>query len=160
MAFIDTPYKYLVLLLLIINWCIKGNRKFYLINIITAANILLILNSVFQIRQWLGMYYLAKQLNISAEHDYNFLKFNYQLCLQLLIIMLPLLFLFKKLSANLWLTILMLILLWWNDIVASVGYYNTDNFIFKILNYSCLLTATYALLWLQKRLPSQLPKNV
>ena len=82
-----------------------------------------------------------------------------------IVLIIPFLFLFKKLSANLVLTVCMLALLKWDMLEklfqkikyntgASSSYSNSYS-TFEILNYSCLLIGIYALLFLLKRLPHQ-----
>lgn len=165
MDFIDEAYSFLLLLSLPVFGLLKEKERKYLINIIAVANSVLLFNSVFVARQLYALRSIMKQLN-ATEHNSLHSGFGWFELRLLLIILLPLLFLFKKLSANGWLTLLMFVLLNWSwgqrSISSGQDFFSTwsiygsgSDLVFNILNYLSLLVGGYALLWLLKRLPNQ-----
>ena len=165
MYFIDVAYSFLIVLLLPCFWLLKKEYRKYLINIIAVANITLLFYSVFVARQLYALYSMMKQFNNTGNYSIHSTYGWFELRLAMIII-LPFLFLFKKLSANGWLTLLLLILLNWSrcqqylspgtDFLSSWSvYYSFGDLAFKILNYLSLIVGGYALLWLLKRLPYQ-----
>jgi hypothetical protein len=165
MDFIDVTYSFLILLSLPGLWLLKKEWKIYLINIVAVGNITLLFYSVFVSRQLYALYSLVKQFNTAGNYSLHSSFGWFELRLTMIII-LPFLFLFKKLSANGWLTFLIFILLNWSrcqqflspgaDFLSSWRvYYSSGDLAFKILNYLSLLVGGYALLWLLKRLPHQ-----
>lgn len=165
MEFIDIAYSYLIPFLLFGIMVIKKNTRIYILNTIAVANISLIFYSIFIARQLYALYYISKSLPFSNNsNQFNFGWFQLRLGL---LILLPIAFLFRKLSANLLITCSILVLLWWDKIqflyksgdTSVYGFYSGMDLLFKILNYTCLLIAGYALLWLLKRLPYQQAQN-
>ena len=165
MDFIDVAYSFLIVLLLPCFWLLKKEHRKYLVNIIAVANVTLLFYSVFVARQLYALYSMMKQFNTTGNYSQhaNYGWFELRLAM---IILLPFLFLFKKLSANGWLALLLFILLNWSrcqqllspgtDFLSSWSvYYSFSDLAFKILNYVSLLVGGYALLWLLKRLPFQ-----
>lgn len=163
MDFIDVAYSFLIILSLPCIWLLKKEYRKYLINIIAVANISLLFYSVFVARQLYALYSILKQFHNTGSTHTSYGWFELRLAL---IIILPFLFLFKKLSANGWLALLLFILLNWSrcqqllspgtDFLSSWSdYYSFSDLTFKILNYLSLLVGGYALLWLLKRLPYQ-----
>ncbi len=165
MDFIDVAYSFLILLLLPGFWLLNKEWKKYLINIIAVGNITLLFYSAFVSRQLYALHSMVKQFNTAGNYSLyaGFGWFELRLAM---ILLLPFVFLFKKLSANGWLTLLLFILLNWarcqqflssgTDFLSSWNaYYSFSDLTFKILNYVSLLVGGYALLWLLKRLPHQ-----
>jgi len=155
MEFIDTAYLFSIPLFLLLSLIKINKYQKYCINIIATANTVLILNSFFIIRQLFGFYYLGKKLGIEY-HDQSFSLIKYlgnTFYIQLAIILMPVLFLYKKLAASKWLSVIMLILLF--SIHHSFFFYSLSAILFHWLNYFCLMIGAYALLWLLKRLPFQ-----
>jgi hypothetical protein len=153
MEFIDTAYVILIPFIVLLSLIVKNQYKDYCINIISAANVLLILNAVFILRQFLALYYLGKRLGFdTSDKSIDLISYlGKTFYLQLAIIILPFIFLHKKLSGNRWLTVVMLIL--FISLYRNTFFYYLSTNIFSWLNYFCLLIAAYALLWLLKRLP-------
>jgi hypothetical protein len=139
----------------------KKDWKIYLPGFIATGNVILLFYSVFIIRQLYALHLFAREYGIpgNSVNDYP----GWFELRTAAIILLPLLFLFKSLSANRWLTLLMLVLLNWTRLIAPLYHkrlflfniYYDSSFLVKILNYLCLLMSGYALLWLLKRLPHQ-----
>lgn len=165
MDFIDTAYSFFTPFLLIGCLLLKNNYKKYAVNVMAVVNISLIFYSVFIARQLYSLYFFTKDFNL-ANRSFQVNMGWFELRLGLLML-LPFIFLFKKLSAGFFLTAIILVLLWWNKVqelfinrTFSVNpFYTQVDWLFKILNYICLLVAGYALLWLLKRLPHQQAKN-
>jgi hypothetical protein len=165
MEFIDIAYSYLTPLLLLGILVLKKSTRKYIFNTIAFVNIALIFYSIFIARQLYALYYISKSLPFS-NNRYHFNIGWLQLRLGLLML-LPVVFLFRKLSANLLITCSILVLLWWDKIqflyksgdTSVYGFYSGIDLLFKILNYTCLLIAGYALLWLFNRLPYQQAQN-
>ncbi len=153
MEFIDIAYVVLIPLIILLSFVVKKQLKNYCINIIATANLLLLLNSVFIVRQFLALYYLGKQLGFDTKaKSFDLISYlGNTFYLQLGIIILPFVFLYKKLSGNKWLTVFMLLL--FVCLYRNTFFYYLSANIFAWLNYFCLLIAAYALLWLLKRLP-------
>jgi len=154
MEFIGAAYIFLMPFLLAAFLLINKSRKPFVLGFISVSNILLLLHSLFLIRQLYMLYHLALSsgLNPSGYH-YAIGWFEIRL---LLLVLLPLLFIIKKFSSNILLTAVMLVLLCWNNIPTFFAVFSNEaGLLFKTLNYFCLFIAAYALLWLLKRLPHQ-----
>jgi hypothetical protein len=128
------------------GWKKKGT------NLLAVTNLLLIGNSVFVCRQLIGIYYLARSLDIAykpiGDPDPWFaIQF---MCM----VLLPLLSLHSYFRRNSWYSLLVLLLLYqFYPVGTWVGY----DLAYKIMGYLCLMCAAYALLWLLKKLPYQSP---
>ncbi len=159
MDFIDTAYAFFAPVVLLCCLFFKNNNKIIAINLLAVTNILLILYSVFVARQLYALYVFGERFS-TANPAYNMSVGWFEMRL-ILLLFLPMFFLSKKLSANIFLTLTMLLLLWWSptqqiivDQKFSVHpFYSWIDWLFKILNYICLLISGYALLWLLKKLP-------
>jgi hypothetical protein len=83
----------------------------------------------------------------------------------ILIVLLPFLFLIKKISANRWLSLLLLFLLLYDvgmrwikpskDFNFTVINFSTNNLLFQAMHYLSWFILVYALFWFIKKLPSQ-----
>lgn len=154
MQFIQVAYCTTVPLLLIALWMIPKPYRKVLLNIVAVSNFLLIGYSLFLIRQLVGLYQLSQQFQVDARAD----KFTIDLpaVRLLLVIILPLLFLYKPLRHSWLLTGILLVLLYWNNPVYS---WNDYDLFTKIPVYLSLFSSGYALLWLLKQLPHQSRKE-
>lgn len=154
MAFVDVGYIITVLCCLTALFFVPHDRKQYLWAVLVAANLLLVLHSIFMVRQVAGILQIARkaanQLGLpSTPIPYQLDGFTLRLAL---IVLLPVLFWFRQWRSNLWLSLLLVYLLL--D-MHPVSLWYATGFTFKIMNWLCLLCAAYALLWLRKRLPWQ-----
>lgn len=166
--FIDIGYAFSILFLIVFALISKKQISIYLKNCIVVSNHLLILFSWYLLYQFYQIIQFILSLNLKMDKvpkqpiEISWFQIKF-----LLIVTLPYLFLFKKLSKNYVLSVAMLILLQW-DFFAMLynsfikGEENSGILFYipyladlKILNYICLFIAVYALLWLLKRLPSQ-----
>ncbi len=155
MEFIQIAYCCITPFLLIVAYLHYDEKVKQLgANFLVAANVLLTFYSVFLFRQMLGLYHIAKQAAemfgvtqpaAPAELQWFFAR-------QVAVIILPFLFLWRKLQANILLTALALVLLFWDHPVAI---WNTYDLVFKIASYFFLFCSGYALLWLLNLLPYQ-----
>lgn len=154
MQFIQVAYCTTVPLLLIALWIIRKPSRKILLNILAVSNFLLIGYSLFLIRQLVGLYQLSQQFQVNdgariATLDIPTVRL-------LLIVMLPLLFFSKLLRKSRLLTLVLVVLLYWNNPVHS---WNDYDLFTKIPVYLSLFSSAYALLWLLKQLPHQSRKE-
>lgn len=156
MDFIQIGYMVTVPLLLLWSRWGRGAQPVNGKRLWAASNLLLIGHSVFLFRQITGSMLLAqsmaKQMGIDATHTfYQPDWFTVRLFLSML---LPLFFFFKKFRSNGWITLVMLVLLYWN---YPPVLWNGFGLLWKILTYACLLCSGFAALWLLRQLPEQKP---
>ncbi|MBA4196607.1 MAG: hypothetical protein C0459_03540 [Chitinophaga sp.] len=156
MIFIADYYKYFALVVLLIS-LFKNNYQLVFKNVLAVMNILILLNTFIFLKTSWELYEAFQQLHFSNS-KYNWLDSFYlgkQTVFLIIELLLPVIFLFNKLSANKILTTVLLVCFWY-----SLGNEQPEISIFKFLNYASLFIAVYALLWLLKRLPSQRQTNV
>ena len=155
MEFIQIAYCCITPFLLIVAY-LHYNEKIKQLgaNLLATANVLLPFYSVFIFRQMLGLYHLAKQAADLFQTTQPTAPEGLQwfLARQVAVILLPLLFLWKKLQASIILTVILLLLLFWDH---PVTIWNTYDLGFKIASYFFLFCSGYALLWLLNLLPYQ-----
>lgn len=154
MQFIQVAYCTTVPLLLITQWVTRKPYRNLLLNILAVSNFLLIGYSLFQIRQLVGLYQLSQQFQVNDTAR----RFTMDLpaVRLMLVIILPVLFLYKPLRHSRPLTWIILILLYWNNPLYS---WNDYDLFTKIPVYLSLFSSGYALLWLLKQLPHQSRKE-
>lgn len=154
-AFIQIAYCCSIPLLLFFSLrFVTGKWALISHQLIATSNILLLLLSAFLVKQSMGLYHLAKQTTFfqhNASHNVIDLIDGFFIR-QLIIILLPLLFLFKKWRGNKILTLCMLLLMYWNN---PVSVWNNYDLLFKVLAYLSLLTAAFALLWMSNQFTVQ-----
>lgn len=158
MVFIDIAYAVTVPFLLLITWLGALRWKRYALSLLAVSNLLLILHSIFLIRQIAGVVLLAKKVTAQLEFPsytipYELNGYTAGLCLTIL---LPMVFFFRAWRTSQWITLCMLLLVYWNN---PVTLWHTYDLFFNILNYLCLLCAGYALLWLRNALPRSHKNN-
>jgi len=161
MEFIDTAYSFLAPFLFICFLFAKGHFKKYALNLVAVINTLLVFYSLFTARQLYALYAWESQFHLSNT-PLNAYSLGWVQLRLILLLLLPLFFLKKEYAANLFLTGLVVFLFWCDKLMSLYKYhdlslhpfYSLLDWTFKILNYSCLLVAGYALLWLAKKLPS------
>jgi hypothetical protein len=163
MEFLEVGYAYLVPILLIV-WCFaKGVNRIYIICLIAVFNVSLLFFVVQLCREYYGLYKLAKAFGFNVTPKGLMLLFSTNIPIFLknvAVTLLPLLFLFRRLNSNLFLSITMLVLLWWDYFyglfthkeVPLIGN-NYSSVIFLVLNSFSLYVGLYGLLWLWKKLP-------
>ncbi len=169
--FVDIAYSISIIFFIVGSTFLKPSFKQYFSNCIVVNNKLLILYSWYLLYKFYQLIQFIIGLNIKVENKINQpIEIGWFEIRFILLILFPYLFLFKKLAKNIWLSLLMLCILQ-SDILISI-YRTTFQKLpsssliiylpymlsFKILNFSCLFIAVYALLWLLKKLPSQQPK--
>jgi hypothetical protein len=150
MYFIADYYKYFALIVLLITF-FKIECQFTFKNVLAAMNVLMLLNTFMFIKTSWYLYIAFRQLHLSntAYSWWDSFYVGKKSIYLLIEWLLPFAFLFKKLFAHKLLTTILLFALWSNcniELCFSI---------FKFLNYTSLLIALYALLWLLKTLPSQ-----
>ena len=166
--FVDTGFSFTILFIIVGILFSKLPAKLYVKNCLAVSNHLLILYSWYLIHKFYQLIQFILSLNIPTDKVPNKpIEISWFQIKFLLLILLPYLFLFKKLARTFWLSMVMLVLLQWDFFVllyntlvqgeesSGVLFYMPYLIEFKILNYICLFVAVYALLWLLKRLPSQ-----
>lgn len=154
MQFIQVAYCTTVPFLLMALWVTRKSDKKIFLNILAVSNLLLIGYSLFLVRQLVGLYQLSQQFQVNDTAG----KFTMDLpaVRLLLVIILPIFFLYKPLRHSWLLTVLILVLLYWNNPVYS---WNDYALFTKIAVYLSLFSSGYALLWLLKQLPHQSRKE-
>lgn len=176
--FINDAYRFSVPITLVIYFFVKKENKKWLLNVIATSNFLLV---VYCFYCYASLLYLIESLfqNFSDQSKYEgytfwyskadlFSPYGWLFYANSLALILPFLFLFKKLRVNLWLVVIETILLWLEEIGLLITklfrdylpsswsvYYTEASNPFRVLNYICMFIAAYALLWLLKKLPSQ-----
>jgi hypothetical protein len=168
MPFVDVAYGYLALVFLIAILLETKNAFSYGKNLLAALNVSLVFFVVYKCLDYYQIYKMAQMFGVSITFD-GLLKLmstnKWEAIKNIAVLLLPFLFLFKKLSANVLLTIVAIILVKWDFIERlyekiaypniTKSYYQSEYSVFHILNYGCLFIAIYALLFLLKRLPHQ-----
>ena len=168
MPFVDVAYGYLALIFLLAILLDKKNKISYSKSLLAALNVSLIFFVVYKCLDYYQLYKMAQIFGVSITFDglLRLMSTNkWEAFKNIAILLLPFLFLFKKLSANVLLTMIALALIKWDvidRIYQKIAYpnitrstYNYEYSAFQILNYGCLFIAIYALLFLLKRLPHQ-----
>lgn len=154
MAFIETAFAITAPFLLLFSWFGKKHYKQYATAALAATNLILICYSIFLIKQLVGMAQLAQELIRQSGIELKELPpfepdaFFYRL---MALIILPWFFLIRKCRNTPWLSLIILLVIF----LGGTGSWNTFDLLFKTLNYTCLLCAVYALLWLLRELPFQ-----
>jgi len=171
MNFLDIIYSCLLPVLLLMVLLASKPYQPFAKSILAAANTTLIVFFFIRCYQLYNLYKIITMfgVDISLKGLLRLLSTNIgETVRNVLMLLIPLLFLFKKLSSNVLLSMVMLIVLRWDywvywlskfsrDYVSSSWsyYFDTASLVFAILNYCSLLIGSYALLWLLKRLPHQ-----
>jgi len=175
--FIFNAYRYSVPIVLLSYFLVSKENKVWLLNVIATSNFLVIIyccsNVAYQVEVIKSFYERPEyeKYNFGYSRTNMFSPYGWLFYVNTLALILPFLFLFKKLRVKFWLVIIEIILLWSEEIWLiltnfyrdylpsswSVYYTNSSN-VFMVLNYTCLFIAAYALLWLLKVLPSQYKK--
>lgn len=154
MAFIESAFAITAPFLLLFYLFGAKLYKRYALALLAATNLILILYSIFLVKQLVGMAQLAQELIRQSGMELKELPpfepdaFFYRL---MVLIILPWFFLIRKCRNTIWLSIILLIVIF----IGGTSSWNDFDLLFKTLNYACLLCAVYALLWLLKELPFQ-----
>jgi len=168
-AFINVAYACSIPFLLLIYFVCNKKYKPIINNLIAVSNHLLIIYSWYLLYKFYQLIQWTLSLNIPLTNEIKTqpIEISWFQIKFILLIVIPYLFLFKKLASNKWLTIILLILLQWDVVVdlyqnfifnqhtAGILFYTPYLLFFKILNYIALFITVYALFWLLKRLPHQ-----
>jgi hypothetical protein len=168
MPFVDVAYGYLALVFLLAMLLERKNIFSYGKSLLAALNVTLLFFVVYKCLDYYQLYRMAQIFGVSITFD-GMLKLmstnKWEAFKNIAVMLLPFLFLFKRLSANVLLTIIALVLIKWDFIdriyekIAypniTKSYYQPEYSVFHVLNYGCLFIAIYALLFLLKRLPHQ-----
>ncbi len=168
MPFVDVAYGYLALILLLALLMEQKNKNTYSKSLLSALNVSLVFFVIYKCLDYYQLYKMAQIFGVSISFKglLRLMSTNkWEAFKNIVVLLLPFLFLFKKLSANVLLTLCMLVLIKWDVIDrlyekiaypnVSRSYYQPEYSGFQILNYGCLFIAIYALLFLLKRLPHQ-----
>ncbi len=163
MEFTDIGYSYLAPVLLLLLVLLKHEYKTYCRRFLIAANVCLLFFVISACREFYGLYLMAQNfgINVSLNGLLKLASTNIPFAAKnILALILPLCFLFKRLSDNLFLTICMVIIFWWdaaNDIIAHQPIHlpgsNYSPIIFLSLRFVSLLVGMYSFLWLVNRYP-------
>ncbi len=161
MEFTDIGYSYLAPVLLLILLMIRNEHKRYCRGVLMAANMSLLFFVVSACREFYGLYVMAKNfgINLSFEGLLKLASTNIPFAIKnLFTLLLPLLFFSKRLSKSLILTVIMIVLFWWDVVFAIYAHQpihfpgsNYTSITFLVLRFICLMIAVYSFLWLAKR---------
>ena len=162
MEFVEVGYAYLVPLILLFSLFTNKVNRSYTRNVLSAINISMVFFVVFTCREYYGLYKLAKAFgfNLSVKGILELFSTNILFVIKSLVtVLLPFCFLHKKLSYSYILSIILLLLLWW-DVLFAIFTHQTINLIgsnytalpFLILRYCSLIIGLYGFLWLIKRI--------
>lgn len=168
MPFVDVAYGYLVLVFLLAILFERKNSFSYSKSLLAALNISLLFFVVYKCLDYYQLYKMAQIFGVSITFG-GLIKLmstnKWEAFKNIVVLLLPFLFLFKKLSTNVLLTLAALTIIKWDFIERTYekivypnitkSYYQPEYSVFHVLNYGCLFIAIYALLFLLKRLPHQ-----
>lgn len=154
MAFIEPAFAFTAPLLLLFSWLRYQPYKRYASALLAATNLIFILYSIFLINQLIDLarfgQELMRQTGIKPadlppfEPDAYFYRLT-------ALVFLPWLFLIRRVRNTPWLSVIILVVI----ATGGTGSWNYYDLLFKVLHYTSLLCAVYALLWLLKELPFQ-----
>lgn len=155
MVFVDIAYAVTMPLCLLALLCSTGVIRRNLQAVMAVSNLLLLFHSFFLVRQLIGIVQLMRSLGQQFGISPRTMPMQADVTLVrlLLLILYPLIFLHPKCRSNMLFSLPALGLIYWNN---NPNWWNTNDVLFKTLQYLCLLCAAYALLWLLKKLPFQL----
>ena len=162
MEFVDVGYAYLAPILILLCLLIKNKKAVYLKSLLEAINVSLLFFIISATRSYYGLYLLAKSFgfNVTPQGLLKFASTNIlYFAKNILMLLLPILFVVKRLSGNLVLSTIMVVFLWYDVLFCLfnsqpfqlVGS-NYAPFMIPLLRYSCLIMSIYSFLWLIKRL--------
>lgn len=169
MQFFYTTFIILSSILIILLFFVQEKSRIILLNIFATINILLICSSFLLLRYLSGFKQMAEFIGIDV-YEALFSTITWEHVRITLIVFLPFLFLFKKLSSSIFLSVVMIFLLL-SDLILNlilpnpIGFnFTLINFIFgriilNFIHYFSWVVFVFALLYFAKRLPSQLINN-
>ncbi len=139
-------YLFLFPILLISAQVFPINFRKTIIHLRATLQISLIVYASFLLRQLIGLYQITRLLKMNhSERDY----FGTSMVEMLLMVVLPVLFLFKKISNGYWLGVLLWMILFHAQMQKELLYLGAGILLVNaVLFYISLITAIYALLWL------------
>jgi len=162
MEFVDVAYAYLAPILVILILLIKNKKAVFFKSILEILNISLLFFVISAIREYYGLYILAQSFgfNVTPQGLLKFASTNIPYFTKnILLLLLPFLFIVRRLSGNLFLSILIIVFFWYDVLFClftSKPYQllgsNYFPFLIPILRYTCLIIGLYSFLWLIKRL--------
>ena len=165
MAFFNTAFVFFIPIIFFLFLFKKKVNQVYLTNILSVVNILQIIYSVLLVKQLYSFYQLSVIMGFDVFPDI-FYPITWQLIRVTLIILLPLLFIIKKLLANKVLSGIILLLIisdYLQELITpstatfkfSLITFSTHNFGLNSINYVSWFVFVFSLFWFLKRLPSQ-----
>ena len=169
--FIDTAYSCIIIIFLLASFFAKRHWKKYCSNLIAVSNTLLIFYSIYLMSCLASLIQLALSLNIKPPKDAPVPPIGWFEIRYLLLMLLPFLFISRRVAQHKIAALIMLLLLQWDlvsmlykmmftkETTSGFLFYLSYNIEFKILHFISLFIGTYALLWLLRRLPSQQAKQ-
>jgi hypothetical protein len=166
MEFFDTAYIWLAPLFILISFFVKDEKKKFALNCLAVINVLLIFHSIFIIRQFYALIQWALSMDVKPNPNQK-VAIGWNEIKSWMTILLPFLFLIKRISANRILSVFMLFLLlydWFKLYLISLksnwSMFESHNFYVynlsqKIMHYISWMVFLYAIFWFTKKLPSQ-----
>jgi len=129
---------------------VKQDQRHFICNLLAVSNLLLIGYSFFVMRQLLALYQLGERMGLPASAAYK--NFDIVTIRLFLTVLLPFFFLLPKFRKQVWISWVMLFLLFWNNPLHT---WNLSGVFTKVPVYLSLFFSGYALLWLLNQLPYQ-----
>ena len=165
MQFFNTVFVILAPFFILIQLFTVSKQKLFLQNLFATINVLLICSTFMLLKYLNGFKQLAEMMGIDV-YAVLFHAITWEHIRIVLIIFIPFLFLFKKLSTNKFLSVLMIFLLL-SDIIIKFLVPKASSFNFTLVNFSATkfhlhfihyfswFVVVFALLFFFKKLPSQ-----
>ena len=149
------PFMYIILQLILLSILlfVKANAKIYIINSIATLNMVLFFNGLYLARKLIGLIQFFRPI-LSQSNDIHFSTSVFiEPMLRLAgMVFLPFIFLLPFARKNIVLSILICFYIIFNYTPNYISEFDT---IIKSLFCISIFTATYAVLWLFQKLPSQ-----
>lgn len=159
MKFFNTAY--IVLMPVLLLWQVFYPTKYTIINknIKATINLLMMVFSIYLIHHVYEYYQIATIMGFEIFPDGK-IVIGWQELRLILVVLLPFLFLFKKLQSNNWISLLLVLLLIYDGIAqlfhlstttSSYIAFTESNYLILSIQYLCWMSFMYATLWLLKR---------
>lgn len=149
------PFAYILLVPVLMGWYYldaRGNRL-PVLNVLTAMNIMMLLNALYTIRIIIGLIQLMRSLagNTSMPLQLNEL-FTEPILRMMGTILFPFVFLIPRIRKNWWISIILVAYTVWN---FSGTAHESITIFLLVAELISVFSIVYAVLWLFKKLPTQ-----
>lgn len=149
------PFAYILLVPVLMGWYYVDSRsnRLQVLNVLTAMNLLILLNALYTIRIIIGLVQLLRSLAGNANIPLQLNELLTEPILRMMgTILFPFVFLIPRIRKNWWISIMLVAYTIWN-------FSSTNNegiiFFLQVAELISLFAVVYAVLWLFKKLPTQ-----